>query len=475
VVGITSYGAYIPRLRLKHEDIARAWGGFAAPGESAVANFDEDSLTMGVAAAVDCLLDIDRRSVEGLYFASTTSPFREKQASTLIASALDLREDILTADYAQSLRAATHALSAAADAVKSGRVDNLLVIAGDCRPAAPGSMLEVNVGHGAAAFLVGADGVIALIEGEHSVSRELIDVWRAEQDRFVKTWEDRFVLSEGYKRSVKEAVAGLMERCRLEVGDFDRAVIYGPDPRSLAGVRRSLGIQDEGGPSTSLFSHVGNTGAAFAPMMLVEALETASPGETILFVSYGDGSDAFVLKVTDDIENMAPRSGIRGNLERKRFLPDYQSYLNARSFLQREPQRLPPDSTSAPQLWRDQSQILGFQGQKCQVCGMVQFPKQRVCVSCQTRDQFDDIRLSDRKGEVFTFTRDYVAASPSPPVVTAFVDFEDGGRTFCEVTDCDPEKIAIGTTVEMTFRRVHEAAGIPHYSWKGRPTTEGGS
>jgi 3-hydroxy-3-methylglutaryl CoA synthase len=473
VVGITSYGAYIPRLRLRHEDIARAWSSYAAPGESAVANFDEDSLTMGVAAAFDCLRGVDRRDVDGVFFASTTSPFREQQASSVIASALDLREDILTADYAQSLRAATQALSAASDAVKSGRAGKVLVIAADCRPAAPGSMLEGNVGHGAAAVLVGDDGVIAGIEGEHSISSELIDTWRTDHDRFVKTWEDRFVVSEGFARCVKEAVAGLIEKCQLEVGDFDRAVIYGPDPRSLAGVRRSLGIQDEGGPPSSLFSQVGNTGAAFALMMLVEALETASSGETLLFVSYGDGSDAFVLKVTDDIEKTPPRSGIRGGLEPKRYLASYQSYLSTRSLVQREPQRLPPDMTSAPQLWRDQRQILGFEGQKCRVCGVVQYPKQRLCVSCQARDQFDDIRLSDSSGEVFTFTRDYVAASPSPPVVTAFVDLEEGGRVFCEITDCDPEKIEIGTVVEMTFRMVHEAAGIPHYSWKGRPVTQG--
>ena len=469
MAGITSYGAYIPLLRLKHEEIARAWTSYAAPGESAVANFDEDSLTMGVAAALDCLRGVDRRTVDGLLFASTTSPFREKQASTVIASALDLRADILTADYAQSLRATTQALSAAAGAVTSGRATSVLVIAADCRPAAPGSQLEATVGHGGAAVLVGSKGVVATIEAEHSVSSELIGTWRADQDRYVKTWEDRFTVSEGYARSVNEAVAGLLSKCGLDVAGFDRAVIYGPDPRSLAGVRRDLGIRDEGVAPTSLFSQVGNTGVAFAPMMLAEALETASSGEKILFVSYGDGSDVFVLSVTDKISTLVPRSGVTGSLEQKRYLAGYQSYLSTRSVVQREPQRLPPDLTSAPKLWRDQRQILGLEGQRCRVCGTVQFPKQRVCVACQARDQFDDLRLSDRRGEVFTFTRDYVAASPSPPVVTAFIDLEDGGRIFCEVTDCDPEEIEIGTTVEMTFRRVHEAAGIPHYSWKARP------
>ena len=52
MVGITSYGAYIPMLRLPLGAIAgggrKASGG---SGEKAVANFDEDSVTMAVAAA----------------------------------------------------------------------------------------------------------------------------------------------------------------------------------------------------------------------------------------------------------------------------------------------------------------------------------------------------------------------------------------------------------------------------------------
>jgi hydroxymethylglutaryl-CoA synthase len=79
MIGITSYGAYVPIYRLSREEIARAWGGRAAPGEKAVANFDEDSATMAVEAVIDCLKGIDRQTVDGLYFASTTSPYVEIQ------------------------------------------------------------------------------------------------------------------------------------------------------------------------------------------------------------------------------------------------------------------------------------------------------------------------------------------------------------------------------------------------------------
>ena len=112
MAGIASYGAYIPLYRLDRAEITKAWGGqFPVPGEKAVASYDEDSITMAYAAAADCLTGIDRKKVGGLYFASTTSPYKEKQASTTIAGALALGTEIRTADFSGSLRAGTIALS----------------------------------------------------------------------------------------------------------------------------------------------------------------------------------------------------------------------------------------------------------------------------------------------------------------------------------------------------------------------------
>jgi hypothetical protein len=45
-VGITTYSVYVPRCRLDLSLIARAWGTAQAAGEIAVANYDEDALTM---------------------------------------------------------------------------------------------------------------------------------------------------------------------------------------------------------------------------------------------------------------------------------------------------------------------------------------------------------------------------------------------------------------------------------------------
>jgi len=73
-------------------------GGFAQPGEKSVANFDEDSLTMAVEAARDCLVGVDSESVDSWYFASVTPPFVEKQSASIAASVLDLGEETYTVD-----------------------------------------------------------------------------------------------------------------------------------------------------------------------------------------------------------------------------------------------------------------------------------------------------------------------------------------------------------------------------------------
>ena len=87
MAGITSYGAYIPRYRLGKE--TAGWG---LPVEKPVGNFDEDSLTMAVAAGMDCIEGLDRSAVDGLFFATTTSPYIEKQGASIVAAALTSAE-----------------------------------------------------------------------------------------------------------------------------------------------------------------------------------------------------------------------------------------------------------------------------------------------------------------------------------------------------------------------------------------------
>src|SRR5258708_24888680 len=142
MIGITAFGAYVPFYRLTHKEIARAWGGRAGDGERAVAGVDEDSITMAVEAIRDLLGASDGQEIDALIFASTTSPFAEKQASALIATAAHLRPDLRAADYTSSLRGGVSAILAALDAVQAGSAHNVIVAAADTRLAPPKSANE---------------------------------------------------------------------------------------------------------------------------------------------------------------------------------------------------------------------------------------------------------------------------------------------------------------------------------------------
>ncbi|MDZ4247274.1 MAG: 3-oxoacyl-[acyl-carrier-protein] synthase III C-terminal domain-containing protein, partial [Dehalococcoidia bacterium] len=406
MAGIISYGAYIPYSRLSRELIARAWGNPPVPGEKAVANADEDSVTMAVESSFDCLKGIDRAKVNGLYFCSTTSPYKEKQCSSIVAAAVDLGDNIATADFANSLRGGTSAVRSALDSVKANPDQKFLVCAADCRSGTPHSADEQNFGDAAAAVLVG-DGpdVIATIEDSLSVSDEITDVWRREEDRFVQSWEDRWVIQYGYTKNVEAACRSIMEKNGLTPADFGRAVIYGPDARSHTALVKSLGFDPKTQVQDPLLTYVGNSGCAHPLLMLVAALEQAKPGDRLLWASYGSGSDAFVLRVTEAVSRLAKRRGLKGFLSPKRMLPSYEKYLAFRSIIAvpEEFIRLFPSATA---MWRTRDWVVRCHGSRCRQCGTTHFPIQRVCYTCQSKDDFDEVRLSDKKGKVFTYSLD---------------------------------------------------------------------
>jgi 3-hydroxy-3-methylglutaryl CoA synthase len=467
MVGITSFGAYIPYLRLP---LAAISGGKRTEGgpEKAVANYDEDALTLAVAAGIDCLRGIDRKTIDGVLFASTSYAFKEKQGAAIVAKALDLRRDVLTADVGDSLRAGTNALRAAIDSVKAGSAKRVLVVIGDTRMAAPRSALEGNLGDAGVAFLVGDTDVAATVTATHSVADEIIDVWRTEGDPFVHSWEDRFVVDHGYRANVKEVVSGLLEKQSLQPKDFAKLVLFGPDKRSHGALARELRFDPTTQLQDAFFGQVGNCGAAFAPLQLAAALEDAKPGDKLLLVNYGDGADAFTIEVGPAIEKQSSRRAVRWYLKRRGEIPTYDMYLRFRQLLATEHDRRAGAGLSATKHFRDRDYEVSLLAQKCRRCSQVQYPHQRVCFSCYAKDEFDHVRLSDQIGTLKSFTFDNFAGSPNPPLVATVTDIL-GARLYIQMTDANPKEVKLDLPVEMTFRKIHDAGGTPNYYWKCTP------
>jgi hydroxymethylglutaryl-CoA synthase len=459
MAGIVSYGAYVPLRRLST----------GTQSEKAVANWDEDSLTMAVAAAIDCFGDIQRETIDGLYFATTTPPYAEKLAATTAAWATGLRPDIITADITDSLRAGTAALRMAADAVKAGSAKHLLVTAADLRMGSGG--MDSGFGDGAAAFLIGDKDVIATIDASYSLSNELLDVWRASGAKQVRSWEDRFVFEEGYLKILPQAVKSFLEKSGITTKDITRAVFYGPDLRRHRQMAGALGFKPEQ-VQEPFFDKLGNTGAAFVPMMLVAALEDAKPGDKILLASYGDGADVLLLKVTDKIKSITGRWGMKRGLASKMLMRSQGEYIAFREFAASDPEKF--GGASASVIARDRDAIYALHGMKCLTCGTVQYPPQRICTQCHTKDNFEPYSFADKKGKVFTFTLKHGADIPgfARPMVDTMVDFEGGGRALFGMTDMIADKVKVGMDVEMSFRTLGAGGGIHNYFWRCMPPRE---
>jgi hydroxymethylglutaryl-CoA synthase len=427
---------------------------------------------MAVAAARDCLNGINPEIIEGLYFASTTSPYKEKQSAAMIATVLGLGKETFTVDFSGSLRSGTNAIKAASDAVNSGSVKSVLVCASDVRLGHPMGSYEMALGDGAAALLIGNAGVIAEIEGCHTVCNELQDVWRSDRDFFVRSGEDRFILDQGYAEVVTGAVAAAVKKFNLSPKDFTRAAIYSPNTRQLGMVAKRLGFDAKSQITDTLHSAVGDTGSAMALMSLVSALEESKEGDRVLLAGFGNGCDVFSLRITGEIEKARDHRGIKKHLASKRTLSSYNKYLRWRELIDTQPPPRPPLELRQPSptaQWRENQGELRLCGTRCRHCGTPQYPPQRVCLNCRTKDEMEIYSFTDKKAGLFSFCHDYVTATVDPPVTVTVVDFEGGGRIICDMTDRDPEEIKVGMPLEMTFRRLYYVGGIYNYWWKCQP------
>jgi len=225
-----------------------------------------------------------------------------------------------------------------------------------------------------------------------------------------------------------------------------------------------------------LYNDIGNTGTAAGFLMLTAALEKAKPGDRILFVSYGDGADAFIFRATDEIKKFQKKPVISQQLAGKIAI-SYGQYLTWRNLVPVEASTLPDRSPiSLQSRWRERKTIMALYGAKCKKCGtpqMVQIGQTpRICVNCQAKDEFEPYKFSDKKGTLFTYAIDSLMPTLNPPGVNGVVDFEGGGRLICELTDIDPNKVSVGMAVEMTFRKMFISKGIHNYFWKAKPVTD---
>jgi len=482
MVGITSYGAYIPRLRLNRMSVIKSMGWFSpaiaavAQGERSMCNHDEDSITMAVAAARDCLKGKDKAALDGIYLCSTTLPFFDRLNAGIISTALNLKPQIVAADITASQKAGTTGIITAMDVVKAGGRENILVAAADHRQTKPASNYEMWFGDGAAAFTVGTENVIAEFRGSYSVNYDFIDHYRGTvicQDADY-TWEERWLREEGYSKFIPEAIAGLFKRLEITIADVDKLIfpcLFNAAHRDIA---RSLGAAPEKLVDT-MHAVTGEMGVAHSLIMFASVLEQAKPGDRVLVCGFGQGCDALYFVITDNIKKLAPRTGVKGCLENKRVVDNYGIFLKFRNHLQPELgiRAEAPTQTAMTALWRNRKAVMALVGGKCTACGTPQYPKSYVCVNprCGKLHTQEDYEFADVPARIKTFTADMLASSDEPPVKYGMVQFEGGGRNAMEFTDCELDDLKVGLPVTFSFRRkyVDRFRGFTGYFWRAVP------
>lgn len=473
-LGISSFGAYVPRLRINRAIIADAhkWAmpGLrgAAKGSRAFPSWDEDAITMAVEAARDACGTRGAQAIKALRLASTSLPYADLQNAAIVAGAIDLPNGAATSDGAGSQRAGTSALL---QALKGG--ETTLVIGSDAPCAKAASSQELSFGAGAAAFVVSGENVAARLIGSATLSANFVDHFRAAESGSDYNWEERWVRDEGYSRIVPSAVKAALADAQLALGDIHHFVMPSYLKGAAAAVAKKLRF--EGTVASGLEDGVGYAGAAHALLMLAATLETAGPGERILLVGFGQGADVLILQTTDAIASARPARGVAGSIAGG--IPT-DSYLRMLSFfggidMEWGMRSEKSAKTALTEQYRSAGQMEAFNAGKCGDCGTIQFPQLQYCVSCHAPgERFAQLSLRDAPATVLTSTADWLSYHPAPPLHVGFVQFDNGARLLMEMVDIGAAGVETGTSLRMVYRIKEKdlQRGYNRYFWKATPT-----
>ncbi len=340
-VGIVGYGAYVPRFRLPAKEVARVWsdgsGGLPIK-EKAVAGLDEDTITMSIEAARNALARacIDRREIRAVWVGSESHPYAVKPSSTIVGEAIGATPNIQAADLEFACKAGSEAVVMGMGLVGSGMGRYVLAIGMDTAQGRPGDALEYTAASGGAAFIVGpAEESLAIYEATLSHVTDTPDFWRRAYAHY-PSHGHRFTGEPAYFEHITSAGRKLMEEMGTKPGDYTYAVFHQPNTKFPQRAAEILGFTPEQIKTGLLVPVIGNTYAGSSLIGLTAVLDEARPGDRILMVSFGSGagSDAFSIRVTDQISERRPRAPLTRDYIARRVEIDYATYARFRHKLQ---------------------------------------------------------------------------------------------------------------------------------------------
>lgn len=336
MIGIVSYGVYVPSYRIKVEEIARQWGENPANiksgllvEEKSVPDMDEDTATIAVEAARSAIhrANINPTDIGGIYVGSESHPYAVKPTATIVAAAIGASHSLTAADVEFACKAGTAAIQMSMGLVALDETKYGVAIGADVSQASPGDALEYAAGAGAAAFVIGKNrnNIVAEIEESASFTSDTPDFWRRDLQKY-PSHGGRFTGEPAYFRHTVSASEALLEKSGLRPADFDFAIFHQPNGRFPVKAAKTLGFTYEQLKHGLMVTQFGNTYSASSLIGLAATLDKASESQRILMTSFGSGagSDAFVFRVTDVIGELQER----GPKVEEFLLSDKYQYLD---------------------------------------------------------------------------------------------------------------------------------------------------
>jgi len=341
MIGIVGYGSYLPRYRIKADDIAKQWGmdpeaikrGLMLY-EKTVPGQDEDTITISVEATKNALrrARINPQDIGAVYIGSESHPYAVKPSGTILIDAVGIGPDVHVASFEFACKAGSEAMYLAYSLVKAGEMKYALGIGADTSQGAPGDALEYSASAGGAAFIMGGENVIAEILFTHSYTSDTPDFWRREHEYYPRH-AGRFTGDPAYFRHIHNSAKRLLEKSKMTPKDFKYAVFHMPNGKFPQEVAKRLGFTKEQMEVGWIVPWMGNTYSGSSPTGLAAILDVAQAGDKIFMVSFGSGagSDGFIFQVTKEIDNvrdLAPK--LNYYLHENKIYLDYGQYAKFR-------------------------------------------------------------------------------------------------------------------------------------------------
>jgi len=313
-IGIATYGVYIPRYRIKVEEIARVWGdnpndikkGLRV-SEKSVPDRDEDTATIAVEAARSALSrsSLNGADIGAIYVGSESHPYAVKPTATIVAEAVRATPELMAADFEFACKAGTAALQTCLGLVAADYIKYGMAIGADTSQGAPADALEYTAAAGGAAYVVGKNHVIAEIEDTYSFTTDTFDFWRREGQQYPKHG-GRFTGEPGYFKHVLAGARGLLEKTDSKPKDFDYVVFHQPNGKFPRSVASTLGFSRDQLKQGLVVERLGNAYSGSALIGLASVLDVAEPGNRIFMTAFGSGagSDSFTIQVTNEISKV---------------------------------------------------------------------------------------------------------------------------------------------------------------------------